>query len=191
MTDTLPGMGAKPYGPEIREAAKTLHIEGLNAREIRERLATGTAGLAVPVKPGERTIGLWITAWNREGIRRGFRVRTGDEEAVENAHYRRILALARETADRLDREIGKGTANLDLARQLEVLQKIIETTRAKRKISDIKARGEPLTNPEVGELGDTGGTALGRLVLAEKQREKRETGQTEPPIQKPTPSQEP
>ena len=75
------------YDETVRQAAKVLHIEGLSSREIRERLNSGTAGLSYVVDPAERTIDQWRRAWKAEGSVAGFSVRSGDEEAVEDAVY--------------------------------------------------------------------------------------------------------
>lgn len=166
-------MSATAYGPEVRQAVKTLHLEGLSSREIRERLATGTAGLPYSVEPGERTIDGWRRQWKRDGIREGFRVRDGDEQTVEDAIYRRILGLYRQELNGVEDAMIAGKANVKAVSRLAKYQAIVDATRYQRQLRENAAKGS-LTPEEGGYLGAASGEAKPGSMLARLAREERD-----------------
>lgn len=168
---------ADAYGPEIKQAAKTLHIEGLNSAEIRQRLADCDAGLPFPVKPSERAIDNWRRAWKREGVRQGYAVRMGEEDAVENAIYRRLLGVYRYKLQQLEDLMVKGNSDLALAREIAILQTITDSARAKRQTMRKRAKGTALNSEEGAELrGESEDSILMRLAAEEEQHEKAQPG---------------
>lgn len=179
-------MARPTYGDEVKEAAKTLHIEGLSSPEIRDRLANGNAGLPYKIQPSERTIDGWRRRWKREGIRAASIVRAGDEESAENAIYRRLLGIYRQALAKLEDQEISGNVDSALPGRIRTYQATVDAARAKRAIVSKRERGQTLTANQASELGQgeqqkTPALMLDRLAALEADRE---TGQTEPTTSK-------
>jgi hypothetical protein len=157
---------AAEYSEEIKEAAKVLHIEGAKSAEIRARLMEGTAGLPYPAAPSERTVDKWRRGWDREGIRTGFQVRAGDEEATENAIYRRHLGLHRAMLTRAEDNLAAGKTDNALLQGIRTMQSVIDSARAKRRIAAKQDRGERLGKDEAAELGSSSTAGASGSMLA-------------------------
>lgn len=166
------------YGDHIKEAARTLHQEGLSSREIQARLAAGNAGLAFKVEPSQRTIDKWRAQWRREGIRAGLAVREGDEEAVENAIYRQVLAIAREHMAYISEKQTKGVIEPKDVTMTDRFMKTIDAARYRRQLRE-ESKTRKLDPRHAGYLGDVGDAGskesmLETLARAERNRKGRE-----------------
>jgi hypothetical protein len=167
---------ATEYPAEVREAAKVLHMEGARSAEIRRRLMEGAAGLPYTAEPSERTVDGWRRKWKAEGIRTGFAVRAGDEDATENAVYRRQLGLLRAMVTEAEDNLSRGKTDNALLQGIKTMQSVVDSARAKRRIAAKKEQGSKLSAEEAGELGSSstaGSTAsmLARLAAEEQDRE--------------------
>lgn len=164
---------APAYGDHVKEAAKTLHQEGLSSREIKARLAAGNAGLSFKIEPSERTIDQWRAHWRREGIRAGLSVRDGDEEAVENTIYRQVLAVAREHMADMAEKQTKGIVEPSDVTKMDRFMKIIDAARYRRQLRQA-SKTRTLDPREAGQLGDAGNAASSESMLETLAREERE-----------------
>ncbi len=146
-------MSSRAYGPEVKQAALTLHLEGLSSGEIRAALSEGRAGLPHPVTPGKRTIDLWRRDWRKEGKTPGAGIKAGDEAAIEDAIYRRILALYQRDLQTVEESIFDGkNVNVQAVSRLVRYQAIVDATRYQRQLRET-ARHRKLTPEEGGHLG--------------------------------------
>jgi len=144
---------ADAYGQDIKDAAKILHLEGLRSREIREKLASGNAGLPFEVDPSTRTIDGWRKKWKLDGIRAGLYVRPGEEEEQEDAGYRRLLGIHREALLRLDESVQRGKPNQAWVKAVSQLQATVDQARNRRRQQARRERGAKLSSEESAEMG--------------------------------------
>lgn len=163
-------MAASAYSDEIQQAARVLHLEGLNTREIRERLETGTAGLNYPVSPGARTIDGWRRRWNLEGNRAGYAVREGSEDATEGAIYRRLLGNYRELMSQFEQSVSEGKPDAGILAAVERCQRIVDAARYRRRMGN-----RAPTDNEIG--GETQRTGTGSMLRELAKLENTEPGE--------------
>lgn len=164
-------MSSRAYGPEIKQAALTLHLEGLSSREIRAALSEGRAGLPHQVTPGKRTIDLWRRNWRKEGKIPGAAIKAGEETAIEDAIYRRILALYQHDLQTVEDSICKnGNVNVQAVSRLVRYQAIVDATRYQRQLRET-AQHRKLTPEEGGHLGAASAEAKPGPMLRRLARE--------------------
>jgi transposase len=163
---------ATEYSDEAKEAARVLHIEGASSREIKERLNSGKAGLPYLVDPSERTIDNWRRAWKDQGVLAGFAVRSGEEDAVEEAIYRQLLAFARKATHDLGQAEMEGTATTPMVMRVGGYLKIIDAVKYQRQLRT-KAKAGKLTPAEGGHLGSASDSAKPESMLARMARERK------------------
>lgn len=144
---------AEAYSEEIREAAKILHLEGFNSREIRARMGEKRAGLPYSIRPSVRTIDQWRAKFKRDGIRAGLSVPPGTEDQEEEAGYRRLLAIRREVLLRLDESVQSGKPSHQWIKAADQLQSAVDRARGRRKVLAKRERGAKISNEEAAEFG--------------------------------------
>lgn len=144
---------AEAYSEEIRNAAKTLHIEGFNSREIQTRFEEKRAGIPYSVRPSVRTIDGWRRKFRRDGVRPGFAVFPGDEEGEEEAGYRRLLGIRREVLARLDESVQTGKPSHQWIKAADQLQSAVDRARARRQVMAKRAKGQKISPEEGGDFG--------------------------------------
>lgn len=140
------------YSPEVKEAARVLHIEGLPSREIKDRLSRRTAGLTYSVDPSERTIDKWRKEWKNQGILAGYSVQAGEEEAVEEAIYRQFLGVARMASKQLVDATLSNTVTVPMIQRINAYLKVIDAVKYQRLLRE-RAQQGTLTPKDAGGLG--------------------------------------
>jgi hypothetical protein len=167
------------YGPEIKEAAMTLHMAGLKSREIKERLEAGTAGLPYKTDPSERTIDKWRAQWKREGVKTALAVRAEDVEKTEELIYRRFLGLMNQRMSELEDATIDGSSSTSQVNQIGAFFKIMNGVQYQRQLRD-SARKRKLTPQEGAALSGPVGMAKPESMLDMLAREERDSPSRNP-----------
>lgn len=135
----------------------------------------GKAGLSYKVEPSERTIDGWRRRWKDEGEFAGFAVRAGEQEAVEEAIYRRILGLVQKEISDLEDQAMSGEGSLGTLRRVQRYMAIIDAARYQRQLRE-KARTGKLTPSEGGHLGKASSMAKPESMLSRLAAEEKRNG---------------